>query len=199
MPNENRKDQESANHAKTWNCDSIVLGGSTATKLLRDCGLLPKSWTIPPAEWIRIRSQNIFLTVTSLPATTLILGDALKNLDSPKLVVVELSLVKAGKLSAAEAIAMLLHEIGHIVNPPNTDSDDALVEMAANDSAWIQRQETCADDYARHCGYGDEIVSGLEKLANLQREDFATDEVRRRIERIKKNDQLNLNLLRTVS
>ena len=93
---------------------------------------------------------------------------------------------------------MILHEIGHVVNPPptatmNTTAD--IADLLALGTTTAQRQEVFADDYARHCGYKETVASGLEKLARLQPNEFDNANVRRRIERVRDHDDINRNLL----
>jgi hypothetical protein len=87
-----------------------------------------------------------------------------------------------GALGRREFIAILLHEIGHIVNNP--DSVHALVP---------DFDEFYADDYARYCGYSDEILSTLRSFLQTQPRFFSNDVTTKRIDRIERGDSLLLN------
>ena len=179
-----------------WTCDDLIIG-DTAKGLLRASCLLPSSWGIPAAEWPRIKAQNIFITVTTLPAGTLLVKNRLKGIDDPKLVMIELSRVRNHELTQQEVVAMILHEIGHIVNPPpaaTLGTTDDVADMLAGGRTTAQRQELFADDYARHCEKGEAVASGLERLMALQPNEFSNQDVRRRIQRIRVGEHVNRNL-----
>jgi hypothetical protein len=76
--------------------------------------------------------------------------------------------------SRGELIATILHEIGHVVNVPPPDCQDSV--------------EHWADDYARYCGFGQPLLSALEKLITLDPEHFDTPITSGRIDRIKNGD-----------
>jgi hypothetical protein len=70
------------------------------------------------------------------------------------------------------------------------DSDEAVIAAAA-DQGW---DEFSADDYARYCGYGPEIVSSLEKLILEYPNSFNRKSTMDRIARIKRDDKLLLKV-----
>jgi hypothetical protein len=97
---------------------------------------------------------------------------------------------------------MILHEIGHVVNSAPQEASDSRLALGADPAAWIVQQqhrkaeaveqaEMRADEYARVCGYGVEIVASLEKLVAFAPKIFDLAQVQRRVQRI--NDQLSGN------
>jgi hypothetical protein len=106
---------------------------------------------------------------------------------------------KEEQLSREEFIAMALHEFGHVVNePPDCKSTDEIAHKLsikrANNQKHVPEKELYADDYARHCDYGEHNAMCLEKAAKIMPEKFNNDEVKQRIERIRTKSALLLNL-----
>lgn len=73
------------------------------------------------------------------------------------------------KFSKEEVVAIILHEIGHVINPNNSNKD---------------LHEFQADDYAVDRGYGGYIKSSLEKGIDQNYEGFRQDINMRRIARL---------------
>jgi hypothetical protein len=90
--------------------------------------------------------------------------------------------LRNGCLKPLEYLAFVLHEIGHVVNPPNGYQMDG------------KSGELCAD-YARHCGLGEPLESCLIRLKTLDPEGFDTELTNERIERINRGVALDLNLI----
>lgn len=135
------------------------------------------------------------------PASVLALSrESLANLQSALLVMFDGNRVGPEKLSREECIAMLLHEFGHYLNKPKPQyqghpfgSAEWLAGKMEYDDNKVMEHE--ADDYARHCGFGDAIASGLEKLQTFEPGKFNNSEIDRRIQRIRENAPMLLGLL----
>lgn len=74
--------------------------------------------------------------------------------------------------TAREIVAMMLHEIGHAINP-------TLTSMPG---------EFAADDYAVQRGFAADILSSLEKAIVLNPTNFNNSSTHQRIEKINQND-----------
>ena len=179
--------------------DALVIGNS-AKAWLRRGNLLPSGWGLPSSESTRIQAANIRITMVFSPASVLDLNpNPLANLNSVLLVVFDRNSVGPEKLLREEFIAMLLHEIGHPLNKPKPQyqshqvgSADWLVGKMEYEDNKVMEHE--ADDYARHCGFGEAIASGLEKLKAFEPAKFNNPEVDRRIQRIRENVPILLGL-----
>jgi hypothetical protein len=77
--------------------------------------------------------------------------------------------------------AVLLHEVGHTLNPAPADRNT--------------ESEQYADDYARYCGFGVALRQNLERCLRDQLMGFEPDAVNERIRRITPAGPLNLNLV----
>ncbi len=180
--------------------DALVVG-KWAKAWLQKENLLPSSWGLPIEEAKRIQAANIRITMLFAPASVLELTpNPLAKLESALLVMFDGNSVGAGKLSRDECIAMLLHEIGHHLNKPTPQCK----EYPSMSPEWFAGQmeykaqrmiEHEADDYARHCGFGDAIASGLDKLRRIEPMTFGGKDIESRIQRISGNSPLRLNLL----
>lgn len=178
--------------------DCIVLG-STARALLGKYGILPSMWRLPDEEPERIIGAKVLVTVVLSPACQIALSpNPLMRLPKAYVVAIDLNYLEAGRLSPRECVALILHEIGHIVNEPRREpaaaSTDELAARFANRAAAKENIEFLADDYARHCGYGTEIASSLEKLIVSDPQKFDNVAARERIERIRRETAPVLHL-----
>lgn len=156
-------------------------------------------WRLPDEEPERIIGANVLVTVVLSPACQIALSpNPLMRLPKAYVVAIDLNYLEAGRLSARECVALILHEIGHIVNAPSREpaaaSTDDLAADYTNRAAVKENSEFLADDYARHCGYGTEIASSLEKLIVSDPEKFNNSAVRERIESIQRKTAPVLHL-----
>lgn len=148
---------------------------------------MPSSWGLPEIECQRILDADLSITLMFAPASAIS-----AKIPTGHVVILEGNLIMFGGLRPAQAIAMLLHEIGHVVNPPPTSPvQDSYMEGL---DPTEKPHEFAADDYARHCGYGESLVSGLQALIKIDPQSFETDLTRRRIARIEGNQASILNL-----
>src|SRR6266404_789592 len=101
--------------------DYIVLG-STARLMLGKHGILPSMWRLPDEEPERIIAANVLVTVVLSPACQIALSpNPLIRLPKAFVVAIDLNYLEAGRLSARECVALMLHEIGHVVNEPKRE------------------------------------------------------------------------------
>lgn len=171
--------------------DSIV-GDDLAQEILTDLNLMPSEWNIPDDEQRRILHRGLTIRVVH-------------NLDESNwpafenqgVLTFSADAFVSGELSRDQLLAVILHEVGHRVNPL-TYMDAMIAELAkaGADQATkaANRDELYADDYARHCGYSAHLKTGLNLLMAL-RESFRTQSTRERIARLETDVQpLLLNL-----
>ena len=116
-----------------------------------------------------VLENRIFFFPVYRPAIQLKIDTPLNKGDN----VIALDIMSLTALEKREAIAVLLHEIGHVVNP----AKDAF------------ENESNADEYAFARGFGKEIISSIPKLPQLPGEQNAQESSQkingRRIERLK--------------
>ena len=165
--------------------DTIVKG-STNTSWYKAESLLPSSWALPPSEETRIIKSNIRLKVLDSPAASWVV-----TAETAAVVIVNPEYLGPGKLSKQEFVAMILHELGHLLNQPNRHYSPDAVYSSVDAKNW---DEFWADDYARHCGKSADLQSCLSTLAIIDKTRFENDGTQRRIERIQGKEPQLLNL-----
>ena len=174
--------------------DDIALYRNTKIWMRRH-SIMPSQWNLSPEEAKRITSAGIHITVYNTPASCLPLVQPIEA-GLRYLIVVDPAPLDSGKLTPKQMIATLLHEIGHVVNPPIKgifDPDYYLMQLKG-----VKEDEVFADDYARHCGYGADFADALECMKQQEPGTFDTDAVKYRIDQIRTEAQVYLNLLPLV-
>lgn len=188
--------------------DNIVIG-DTARIFLERKHIMPSQWDLPPEKVSQLLQANIRLTVVCWPASQFrIQPTQFQGMEAVDLIAIDKSVLDCGdlKLEPREHIAMILHEIGHVLNPVPRQISDSGLPRGADPAAWIVQQkhrkaesleqtEMSADEYARVCGYGVEIASSLEKLVAFAPKLFELTQVQRRVQRIK--DDITVSILPT--
>lgn len=176
--------------------DRIVIG-DTARIILERKHIMPSQWDLPPEKVSQLLQANIRLTVVCWPASELHIQSAqLQGTEVVHLITIDKSVMDCAdlKLEPREHIAMFLHEIGHVVNPP--PSQPAGLVLGGDPALWfvqqkrikddaVEQAEMMADEYARGCGYGVAIASSLEKLVAFAPKIFDLAQVQRRVQRMK--------------
>lgn len=175
--------------------NGIILGGDSA-RWLQAHQLAPSDWKLDNTEAQRILSAQIRLFVFHSPVFDLDLRPNEFGLAFVgHLICFDAALVKTqsgnsdktecnGILTKEGAIATILHEIGHTVNrwqPPTNPAERLNAQGARGKYAF----EFDADDYARHCGFGDHLANALEALLNARLPHFGGEGNQQRIQRIK--------------
>ena len=161
--------------------DSIVFTGQ-AKAWLHKYDLMPSTWNLDQTESTRISTAGLALTIFSSPACTIPLGDV-RHTISPLAHIVVLDAKQIEKwiteisFTREETIATCLHEVGHVVNEQPYE---------------LESEEFWADDYARHCGYENQLETALEKLTKLDPSYFDTDNTKERIKRIQGGSPVKL-------
>jgi hypothetical protein len=165
------------NDATAEDFDSYVL---VNRQLLKDANLMPSTWGLPNGESARICLARVALFPVSWPALkwTPTSCSHIKHL-----VIFDTLYLRTGSIRQPEFKALLLHEIGHVVNPPKNYNP-----------ADTSESEFYADDYVRHCGFAEDLANCLEVLMRLDPDGFDFELTMMRINRIKNDDTLLLNL-----
>jgi len=158
--------------------DDIILGSSAQNWFNRNA-ICPSSWGLNEHDIQKIIGSSLRLTIMYSPASLLPLPENRKSID---LVMCNATLLNENLLSKEEFIAVLLHEIGHIVNKP--DGVHAYIKEHA---------ELFADDYVRLCKYDISLVSALRELRNRYPVTFGKENIETRIKRIEDNAPLLVN------
>ena len=114
------------------------------------------------------KKNRVFFNPILSPGSQTILPCDLKK--GTKIITIDINTIKL--FTSDEGVAIILHEIGHALNQATANLEDA---------------EYAADDYAVKRGYGEWIVSSLEKGKAIRPAEFVKDMTEKRIVRIKKN------------
>jgi len=146
--------------------------------------LMPSAWRLDETELTRIRNSGVAISTFNSPACTIPLDDVSVLVSPLRHIVISDSKridrwMAEGLFLRDEVIATLLHEIGHVVNRLPV-------------RYWSESEEFWADDYARHCGFGDALLTGLGKLIVLERGDFDKPNTHDRIARIAAEEPVRL-------
>ena len=168
--------------------DAIV-ENDLARETLTDLDLMPSAWDLPEDEQRRILHRGVSLL--ALPT----LDDSnWPVFENNGLVTFAADAFVSSGLSRDQAIATLLHEIGHRVNPlPYMEAITAELSKIGADQATKppNRDELFADDYVRHCGYSKHLLSAL-RLLTAEHESFQTRSTTDRITRLESDGQPRL-------
>lgn len=137
---------------------------------------------VPECEKHRIESHKFYLATAVAPSSTATFrGNPFPTDRQFQLLIVEWKFLFQLRRELEQVAAVLLHEIGHTLNPPPAPN--------------ITEAEHHADDYARHCRFGPPLRHNLMKCLQANMEGFDQTSTQERIRRIEANDQLKLNLI----
>lgn len=181
----------------TDSVDDIVVG-STAKTWLSKQGLLPSSWGLESAEMKRILISKVRLTISCSPASVLHLSEnTAAAIAGAHLVILDANSHDSGFLTRREVIAVALHEIGHVVNSPPENVPMSVQSIASDMERKAKgTAELEADDYARHCNYGAELTTSMEKYRKAGDAKFLTALADRRLKRIQDQEPPTLHFLK---
>jgi hypothetical protein len=139
--------------------NSIIKSGTTHN-LLKRHDILPDSWDVPDEEKTRIISSDIGVLSIFSPAANLAVTPKYQIDKVKNLITFNASLLEGSVISSRQIVSIILHEIGHILNMPKPRPiTDYIYFMARSTSGTSvpADEEIYADDYARHCGYGNDF------------------------------------------
>jgi hypothetical protein len=117
------------------------------------------------ADVADIEESAVYFNLVPAPAAQSILNQSLPK--GAKIITIDTNMTK--RFSTRELTAIILHELGHALNPGKSGMDG----------------EHTADDYAVAKGFKEEIVSSLEKAIQNDPQNFDNDSTLKRIERLK--------------
>lgn len=172
--------------------NGIVLGGASQ-RWLENHGLMPNLWKLPASEAQQILSAQIRLFVYHSPVFVLDLkpnpfglafvGD-LVCFDANLLSGDSKNETSGPNLTREEAIAFILHEIGHKLNKctPPTDPAELFLQKQKRGKYAVEEE---ADDYACRFGFGLQLANGLAKLIQCGLPHFDNDMNRHRVSRLR--------------
>lgn len=157
--------------------DEIIVTDS-ARQILGKHRILPTLWGILDEETEKIIGAGIKLAVMFSPASQLKLPHG--NYDN--LVMIEISLLEQAVISPKMQVGVILHEIGHLVNPPQPSVIPNYVDAMKYGPKFDE--EICADLYTARCGYGEDFASALKLMRQRGIYGFDSDAVSERILRL---------------
>jgi hypothetical protein len=177
--------------------DSVDLNGivfdGASQRWLEQHGLMPNRWNLPATEAQRILSAQVRLFVFHSPVFVVDLkpnpfglafvGDLI-CFDANLLADASKGVASGPNLTSQEAIAFILHEIGHKLNKrkPPTDPVEHLMQNRQRGKYAVEED---ADDYACRLGFGAQLADGLEKLMKRGLAHFESDANRHRVTRLR--------------
>ena len=139
--------------------------------------LLPSQWELSDLDMMYILTHRLGLRIFFSPAFTYNFSlYPVVNDNIVYLVFFDANLINRCRLTKKEAIAVILHEFGHVTNKCSKPIGN----------------ERDADDFVRHCGFGIHLATALEWLKKSGASDFNTPEVQERIEWIKNSPEPKL-------
>jgi hypothetical protein len=157
--------------------DNLVADDKSKT-WLKENQLLPSQWELLEPEMAFIRKHSVALRVFNSPSFVYDFSlYPVVNNGVLFVVFFDADLVTRHGLSQKEAIAVILHEIGHVTNTCGKKLGD----------------ERDADDYARHCGFGKHLADGLETLRKSGVSYFDKPEIQDRINWIRNSPEPKLD------
>ena len=156
---------------------------------LTENGISPSQWNLDPEEVSRIISAGVALKISFCPVFIYDLSEHQRG--RGKIIFFDSTLLEKPLISQDEAVAAILHEIGHTVNrfksKHQAGPEFFMEHMKRKDNPCAD--EFDADDYARHCGYGEHLANGLQKIIDSGQPGFNTPVNHNRIKRIRDNEE----------
>jgi hypothetical protein len=157
--------------------DDIIVTKS-ARELLEKHQILPSQWNLPDGEAEKIIEAGVKLAVMFSPASQLKLPKG----DYDNLVIIDVSFLGQKVISPEIQVSIILHEIGHIVNPPQPCTNPNYMDAMNYGDKFDD--ELCADLYAARCGYGEAFASALKLMRQRAIHGFESESVAERINRL---------------
>lgn len=140
---------------------------------------------VPDVEKRRIESHRFYLITGVSPSNTVTFrGNPFPAGGQFQVLIVEWNFLFRLRGEPDELGAILLHEIGHTLNPAVPNLPD---------------REHRADDYARLCRYGPPLARNLKRCLQANMEGFEQAATNERIRRIESDEQLKLDLLAALA
>jgi len=134
----------------------------------------------------RIESHRFFFVTCVNPSSTVdFRGNPFPVVGPFRVLFIEWTFFYGLRGEPDELGAVLLHEIGHTLNPAPAGRN--------------AEKEHYADDYARHCGYGEFLRRNLERCLRGHVAGFEPDATNERIHRMTPDEPLKLNLVAAVT
>lgn len=134
----------------------------SANEFLFNIGAHPSSWGLPSNLISKISAEKIGLLVFNSPASTLDLTMNQAITEARHLIILDKNSIRS--LPAREVVGVILHEIGHTLNPPPALTEEQQIEEWAHDSTLTpDRSEVYADKFATECGYGHDFANALKR------------------------------------
>jgi len=158
----------------------------SARQLLATYHIPFESWTIPDAERSRIADAPIGLAAFYTPGSRLGPTEIQMLQSIQFLIALDMSYLKAEFLTAPEQVGIIIHELGHVLNPAIYDPCSCM--NAALD------EELYADYYTIHCGYGSEFASAMAKMRQANVHGFASSSIQQRLDELASPSSIRLNL-----
>ncbi len=152
------------------------VGGPTEMKMMFVSDILERK--LNAKEKQRISNENIFLSIIEVPACTIYYrNNPFNDLSEFHLVLISNELTISDPM---QTVAVILHEIGHIVNNPNSEI--------------VEEKEFYADDYVRNCSFGKKLLDNLKSSILNESDVNKKDLMKKRIDRLENNVPRLLNL-----
>jgi len=137
---------------------------------------------VPECERQRIENQKFYLVTVVAPSSTASFrGNPFPADGRFQVLIIEWKFLFQLRAELEQLAAVLLHEIGHTLNPPPIRN--------------VTEAEHHADDYARYCSFGSALRQNLTRCLQSKMDGFDQTLTQERIRRIEANDQLKLNLI----
>lgn len=158
----------------------------SALEVLVQNNIAFENWRISDDERKRISNTPVGVAAFYSPGS--LLGhNEIKMLQSIEfLIALDISYLKSGLLTGDEQIGIILHELGHIINP-------APYEPCSCMNPKLD-EELYADYYTIHCGYGAEFALAMSKMREAKIYGFTSTSIEKRITELKSPSAKRLNL-----
>jgi hypothetical protein len=166
------------------------IAATSTFQWLRRRNLTPSTWGLNEDRKKQILGANLLITIMRSPASCLRLPN---NPSIRHIIIIDPVPLERNQFTREEQIATILHEIGHVVNPPPNNPPPNTMANYVTSLAGDNPDEFHADDYALQCNYGAHLSSALRKIvSSTDQADISDNDrqaINRRINRL--NDSIN--------
>ena len=145
-------------------------------------------WDIPHEERTRISYTSVGIVAFRAPAFCISMSQVFLEGVPSDIIMLDRTFLETELITGPEQIGIILHEIGHIVNKPESEP----AEYMERNSSSLE-EELYADYYTHHCGYGQHFARAMTKMREAKIYGFDMPNIQLRLDALAAPTKRRLN------